>query len=372
MKYSPFQFALFRFLLGAALLFHFLLLNPFAPELTPSEALRLPFSSVSLPNPLDWVHTASGVRTFMFSGGAFAILFALGFFRRISACFLLLGYACTIRGIPLLPTVRDGLIGFSLVVAILAPSGDPLSIWPSARRPWILPEWLRKSLSPIIAIGVILGTVQPFLGPLPPSLFDWVIALLYICAALLLFPVPSRGFGWIVLVLISFFFPQQKFLPLFIALWAAMLLALESGIRFSLRRSPVSSSDLFIDGECVLCHWFAELILDEDVHGRFRLASLQGEHAKRELPENLRALGEISPGTVVVKTGERIRTKSAAVLFILGELGGIWNLARIFRIIPAPLLNIIYDFIARIRYRMFGKLNECRLPLAHERGRLID
>ena len=66
------------------------------------------------------------------------------------------------------------------------------------------------------------------------------------------------------------------------------------------------------------------------------------------------------PDSVVVLTsGRQLLTRSAAQLHLLDRLGGIWRiLSRCARIIPPPLRDLVYRFIAAIRYRVFGREKE--------------
>jgi predicted DCC family thiol-disulfide oxidoreductase YuxK len=80
--------------------------------------------------------------------------------------------------------------------------------------------------------------------------------------------------------------------------------------------------------------------------------------------------------TVVVladfgQPGERALTRSQAALWAIGQVGGIWGLFVIAKLIPLSLREGLYRFIARRRYRMFGKYDQCRLPKAEDRGKFL-
>ncbi len=64
-------------------------------------------------------------------------------------------------------------------------------------------------------------------------------------------------------------------------------------------------------------------------------------------------------------------TKSTAALKILKELSGLWNIFYALIIIPKPVRNIIYDLIAKNRYRLFGKSDSCRIPSEAEKKKFI-
>ena len=106
----------------------------------------------------------------------------------------------------------------------------------------------------------------------------------------------------------------------------------------------------------------------KDRSGILRFAPLQGETAARLLPESDR---ENLNSMVYFENGERFR-KSAAVVRILRQLGGIWALlGSLLWVIPRPLRDLGYSLVAAVRYRVFGKKSACRVPTSEERGRLL-
>lgn len=115
---------------------------------------------------------------------------------------------------------------------------------------------------------------------------------------------------------------------------------------------------LFYDGHCGLCHRAVKFALKHDRAGNaFRFAPLQGATFRERVPARER---EGLPDSVVVLTrGNQLLVKSDALLHILRKLGGGRRiLAGILRVIPHGLRDAAYDFIARIRYRVFGRRDE--------------
>src|ERR1700685_1107119 len=120
---------------------------------------------------------------------------------------------------------------------------------------------------------------------------------------------------------------------------------------------PPPTSDpeiLFYDGHCGLCHRAVKFVLKHDGSGAaFRFAPLQGETIQSYISAERRAN---LPDTFVVLTREgALLMRSDASLHILERLGGGWRtLANILRVIPRGLRDLMYDFVARIRYRLLG------------------
>ena len=111
-------------------------------------------------------------------------------------------------------------------------------------------------------------------------------------------------------------------------------------------------------------------MLDRDKKNHFRFATNQSEAGKKILIENNIPIDtEIS--TVFLYQNGKLYQKSAAVLRIAKELSFAWNLLYIGIIIPAFLRNIVYDFVARNRYKWFGKREACRLPKPEEMAKFL-
>lgn len=122
---------------------------------------------------------------------------------------------------------------------------------------------------------------------------------------------------------------------------------------------------IFFDGVCNLCNGFVDFLLKFDRYQRFQVASLQGETAKKILPESYHK--ELS--TVVLLNQGKLYTKATAVLLVLSELGPAWKLIKIFHYFPFK--DFVYGLIAKNRYRIFGKRVTCRLPTEAEKTRFL-
>jgi len=135
---------------------------------------------------------------------------------------------------------------------------------------------------------------------------------------------------------------------------------------------PASSQPeiLFYDGHCALCHRAVKFVLKHDPSGNaFRFAPLQGATFQSRVPASRRAG---LPDSVVVLTADgTLLVRSTAFLHILRRLGGAWKaLGGALGLIPRPVRDMVYDFIARIRYRVFGTRDDlCPVVQPDLRGR---
>lgn len=127
---------------------------------------------------------------------------------------------------------------------------------------------------------------------------------------------------------------------------------------------------MFFDGVCGLCNRTVQFLLRHDRGDRLRFAPLQGETARRVLvplggkPEAL--------DTIYVVTAEgRLLERSRAVLFAAAALGGAWRLVAVLRVVPRPLADLVYGWVARVRYRVFGRLESCALPTPEQRAKFL-
>ena len=125
---------------------------------------------------------------------------------------------------------------------------------------------------------------------------------------------------------------------------------------------------VFFDGVCNLCNGFIDFLVSHDRARALRYASLQGKTSRELLGIDI---GRELSSVVLIENGKILR-ESDAVLRILSKLGGPWILAPGFKILPRALRDWAYRFVARNRYRWFGKRETCRLPSPEERALFLD
>ncbi len=117
---------------------------------------------------------------------------------------------------------------------------------------------------------------------------------------------------------------------------------------------------LLFDGVCNLCNSVVQFAIKRDRAQRFRFAALQSEAGQALLAQF--HIPTESFETFVLVERERYFTKSTAALRVAKGLGHLWPLAYTAIIIPKPLRDLVYDIIAKNRYRWFGKKDQCMVP----------
>lgn len=117
---------------------------------------------------------------------------------------------------------------------------------------------------------------------------------------------------------------------------------------------------IVFDALCLLCSANARFILNHDRRRHFRLASMQSE-AGAALYRRF-GIDPADPETLILVEGGRARRDSDAVLAIWSGLGWPWRAAAVLRVVPAALRDPLYRWVARNRYRWFGRRQACWLP----------
>jgi predicted DCC family thiol-disulfide oxidoreductase YuxK len=136
----------------------------------------------------------------------------------------------------------------------------------------------------------------------------------------------------------------------------------------------VGGTVLFYDGVCGLCNRLLRFVMRRDRRGAIRFAPLQSAYAVETLARHGKDAARLDTVYVLVGggAGERVLAQSRAILHVLRELGGGWRIfAAIVGVLPTVVLNVGYRFVARIRYRLFGKYEACQLPSPEERARFV-
>ena len=130
--------------------------------------------------------------------------------------------------------------------------------------------------------------------------------------------------------------------------------------------SPV----ILFDGVCNLCNGAVQFIISRDRKRKYRYASLQSETGRSLMLKAGLSVDKID--TVVLIEGEKAYTHSDVALRVCRHMGGLWPLFQVFYIIPKPIRDAVYDWVARNRYRWFGKREACMVPTPELRSLFLD
>jgi predicted DCC family thiol-disulfide oxidoreductase YuxK len=125
---------------------------------------------------------------------------------------------------------------------------------------------------------------------------------------------------------------------------------------------------VLFDGECNFCDASVQFILKRDPQANFKFTSLQSDKGM-ELLKKYNVPIEID--SLVLIDEEQYFTQSTAALKIAKKLTGPWKLFYIAIIVPMPFRDFIYRWIAKNRYKWFGKKQQCMLPTPDQRKRFL-
>jgi predicted DCC family thiol-disulfide oxidoreductase YuxK len=119
---------------------------------------------------------------------------------------------------------------------------------------------------------------------------------------------------------------------------------------------------IVFDAECVFCSANAQFVLRHDRDHHFRLASMQGE-VGTALYKRF-GMDPANPDSLILVQGDELLRDSSAVLAIYAALGWPWRVMSALYLVPRLVRDPVYRWIARHRYRLFGRRETCWLPNA--------
>jgi predicted DCC family thiol-disulfide oxidoreductase YuxK len=126
-----------------------------------------------------------------------------------------------------------------------------------------------------------------------------------------------------------------------------------------LQSIPEGKILVLFDGYCNLCNGAVQFIIRRDPKEKFLFAALSwtiGEEAKNTNP------GFSAADSIMVYRNGKLYAHSSAALIIAGQLKGLWPLCGVFWIVPGIIRDAVYKWVARNRYRWFGKKDTCMIP----------
>jgi len=132
-------------------------------------------------------------------------------------------------------------------------------------------------------------------------------------------------------------------------------------------------SVLLFDGECGLCTRIVQLVLRADRKGTLCFASLQSEFARKIIARHpeLRAVDSVALLEGDAAGGYVVSIRSEAALRLVRYLKLPWSLLGLARVVPRPVRDRVYDWIARRRHRWFAPALSCQLPTPEQEKRMV-
>ena len=132
---------------------------------------------------------------------------------------------------------------------------------------------------------------------------------------------------------------------------------------------PIEGNIILFDGVCNLCNSSVQFILRHDKKKKFHFASLQSDPAKILVPFLSEKKG--TPESILLWENGKIYSHSTAALKIARQLRFPISGLYIFMIVPKLVRDAVYKWIARNRYKWFGKKESCMLPTQELKNRFL-
>ncbi len=134
---------------------------------------------------------------------------------------------------------------------------------------------------------------------------------------------------------------------------------------------PQDKKIILFDGVCNLCNTSVQYVIKHDKKDIFRFVSLQSDLGQKILNHigiNPKHIDSI----VLYEPGISYYYKSTAALEIAKGLRGIFTLATVFKILPAGIRDFVYDYVAKNRYKWYGKKDACMIPTVELKAKFLE
>lgn len=133
---------------------------------------------------------------------------------------------------------------------------------------------------------------------------------------------------------------------------------------------PKDKKIILFDGVCNLCDSTVQFLIKRDTKDIFRFVAIQSDLGQ----EIIRHIGIDTSQTdsiILYEPGNAYYYKAEAALKIGKELGGLYTLLSLFRHLPKGLSNVVYDYVARNRYKWYGKKDACMIPTPQMKAKFL-
>jgi len=124
------------------------------------------------------------------------------------------------------------------------------------------------------------------------------------------------------------------------------------------------------DAQCLLCNGWVRFLLKHDRKGVYRFASIQGRKGRELLSQAGLEVNGLQ--TLLVVDEARTWQHTSAILRVLDGLGWPWRVAWLGWLVPRPIRDTLYRWVARNRYWLFGRSETCLTPPKDYKARFMD
>ena len=133
---------------------------------------------------------------------------------------------------------------------------------------------------------------------------------------------------------------------------------------------PKDKKIILFDGVCNLCDATVQFLIKRDKKDIFRFVAIQSDLGQ-EIIQHIGIDTSKTDSIILYEPGHAYYYKAEAALKISKELGGIYALLGIFTLLPNAVTNIVYDYVARNRYKWYGKKEACMIPTPEMKAKFL-
>jgi predicted DCC family thiol-disulfide oxidoreductase YuxK len=133
---------------------------------------------------------------------------------------------------------------------------------------------------------------------------------------------------------------------------------------------PVDKKIILFDGVCNFCDATVQFLIKRDVKDVFRFVAIQSDLGQKII-QHIGIDTSKTDSIILYEPGNAYYYKAEAALKIGKELGGVYSLLSVFTMLPKIISNSVYDFIARNRYKWYGKKDACMIPSAAMKAKFL-
>jgi predicted DCC family thiol-disulfide oxidoreductase YuxK len=134
---------------------------------------------------------------------------------------------------------------------------------------------------------------------------------------------------------------------------------------------PKNKKIILFDGICNLCNSAVMIVIKQDKKNTFLFAAIQSKKGKEIIDYLEIDIAKID-SIILYEPGVSYEVKSNAALKIMNDFGQFWQLTKLLWVFPKSLRNQVYDFIAKNRYKWFGKKESCMIPTNDLKSKFLD
>ena len=120
-------------------------------------------------------------------------------------------------------------------------------------------------------------------------------------------------------------------------------------------------SIIVFDGICSLCNKFVLFVVKRDYNDHFRFISLQNPNLKKYVNSSNKIDASEPDSILLINYEGNVKIKSEAIALIFCRLKGLKAFTFIINLFPNKIRNLVYSLIAKHRYKIFGKTDQCSM-----------